>query len=256
MTSTSLTWTRQQLLVAFNLYCRLPFGRLHSRNSEIISAAEAIGRTPSALAMKLSNIASLDPAITSSGRSGLKGVSANDRAMWDEMQDDWERFAVESQRAVEAVQPTAAKGRKGEEDEPDYPVGQDRVVHSTTRIGQDFFRAMILSAYKERCCVTGLSIPSLLVASHIVPWSHDTQERVNPRNGLLLSALHDKAFDKGIFTLNDDMTVRISPRYRDGDDRYFSESIERYEGRPVSLPQKFAPDQDLLSYHRTHIFQR
>ena len=46
-------WTRQELLVAFALYCRLPFGRLHSRNPEIVQFAEAIGRTPSALAMKL-----------------------------------------------------------------------------------------------------------------------------------------------------------------------------------------------------------
>lgn len=254
--ATGSGWTRQQLLVAFNLYCRLPFGRLHSRNPEVIGAAEAIGRTPSALAMKLTNIASLDPAITSSGRTGLKGASANDRAMWDEMHGDWQRFAVESQKAVEAIQAAAVPTEKIVDEEPDYPVGQDRLVQATTRIGQSFFRAMILSAYNERCCITGLSIPSLLVASHIVPWSHDQQERVNPRNGLLLSALHDKAFDKGIFTVDDDMTVRISPKYRGGDDRYFSESIERYEGRPVSPPQKFAPDQDLLSYHRTHIFQR
>ena len=206
--------------------------------------------------MKLTNIASLDPAITSSGRTGLRKASANDRAMWDEMHNDWERFAVESQRAMEAIQPPAMKIDKAVQEEPDYPVGQDRVVQTTTRIGQSFFRSMILSAYNERCCITGLSIPSLLVASHIVPWSHDKQDRVNPRNGLLLSTLHDKAFDNGILTLNDDMTVRISPKHSGSDDRYFSESIERYEGLPIRLPQKFAPDQDLLSYHRTHIFQR
>ena len=248
-------WTRHQLLVAFTLYCRLPFGRLHSRNPEIVSAAEAIGRTSSALAMKLTNIASLDPAITSSGRTGLRKASASDRAMWFEMHDDWERFAVEAQNAFDAAQPPAEQIDKTAQEEPEYPVGEDRVVETTTRIGQSFFRAMILSAYDERCCITGLSIPSLLVASHIVPWSHDKQDRVNPRNGLLLSTLHDKAFDGGIITLGDDMTVRISPRYTGRDDRYFSESIERYEGQPIRLPEKFAPDQDLLSYHRTHIFQ-
>ena len=68
-------WTRDQLLVAFSLYCRLPFGRLHARNPEIIAIADAIGRTPGALAMKLTNIASLDPEITSTGRSGLTGAS-------------------------------------------------------------------------------------------------------------------------------------------------------------------------------------
>ena len=83
-------WTREELLVAFALYCRLPFGRLHSKNPEIVEVAAAIGRTPSALAMKLTNIASLDPAIISTGRSGLSGASANDREMWNEMQRDWE----------------------------------------------------------------------------------------------------------------------------------------------------------------------
>ena len=75
-------WTRQQLLVAFNLYCRMPFGKMHSRNPEIVKYAELMGRTPSALAMKLTNIASLDPAITSTGRRGLEGASAADKAMW------------------------------------------------------------------------------------------------------------------------------------------------------------------------------
>src|SRR3990167_8254586 len=96
----SAGWTRKQLLVAFNLYCQMPFGKMHSRNPEIIKYAELIGRTPSALAMKLTNIASLDPAITSTGRSGLERASATDKAMWEEMQEDWERFAVEAQQAT------------------------------------------------------------------------------------------------------------------------------------------------------------
>ena len=133
------------------------------------------------------------------------------------------------------------RSTKQSQEEPNYPVGQDRVVQTTTRIGQSFFRAMILSAYNERCCITGLSIPSLLVASHIVPWSHDKQDRVNPRNGLLLSALHDKAFDNGILTLNDDMTVRISPKYSGSDDRYFSESIEQLRRATDPSPAESLP---------------
>ena len=93
-------WTRDQLLVAYSLYCRLPFGRLHSRNPVIITMAESIGRSPAALAMKLTNIASLDPVITASGRRGLTGASAADRAMWDEMHNNWEAFAIASERAM------------------------------------------------------------------------------------------------------------------------------------------------------------
>ena len=247
-------WTRDHLLVAFALYCRLPFGRLHHRNPEIIAAAEAIGRTPGALAMKLGNIASLDPEITSTGRRGLTGASLADQAMWDEMHNNWEAFAFDSEQALQAVQ---AGGEDSDEltEVDDAPVGEDRIVTSTTRIGQRFFRNAVLAAYNERCCITGLSIPSLLVASHIVPWRCDKANRANPKNGLLLSALHDKAFDSGLITVEEDMTVRVSNLYTTSPDSYFTESIQHYHGHEIDLPEKFAPDRDFLSYHREHIFQ-
>ena len=206
--------------------------------------------------MKLGNIASLDPAITSTGRAGLRAASANDRAMWDEMQSDWERFAIESEQAMSEVQAREGLGmEKQVRDDTSDRVGEDRITQATTRIGQNFFRSAVLSAYSGRCCVTGLSLPTLLVASHIVPWSHDSANRVNPRNGLLLSVLHDKAFDTGIITVRDDMTVQVSHKHSVRNDKFFSESITHYDGQSISLPEKFTPDRGFLSYHREHIFQ-
>ena len=176
--------------------------------------------------MKLTNIASLDDAITSTGRSGLRNASAADRAMWEEMHEDWERFAVESNRAIAMVEAENVPPDEAFDDDDDQLVGVDRIIVTTSRVGQDFFRAAVLSAYNGRCCITGLSVPSLLVASHIVPWSHDETNRVNPRNGLLLSALHDKAFDNGLLTVDDDMTIQVSRRRAEIDDPYFSESFE------------------------------
>ena len=195
------------------MYCRMPFGRLHAKNPEIVRIANAIDRTPSALAMKLVNIASLDPEITDTGRSGLKNASANDRAMWDEMQEKLGTvFAVESDLATRDFEAIAEPlGGEVPGDDSGFPVGEDRAVHTTVRIGQDFFRAAVLSAYSAQCCITGLSMPKLLVASHIVPWRIDRLNRVNPRNGLLLSTLHDKAFDIGLITIEDNMTVRVFP---------------------------------------------
>ena len=248
-------WTRQQLLVAFALYCRLPFGKLHYRNPEIVRYANAIGRSPSALAMKLTNIASLDPAITSTGRAGLRGTSANDRAMWKEMQSDWERFAVESLRAINEAMDTAKFDDEvvGEADAD--RVGEDRTVQTTVRIGQSFFRATVLSAYNGRCCITGLSLPTLLRAGHIVPWHIDKSNRVNPRNGLLLSVLHERAFDAGLITINDDMTVRVSCRHAVDDDDFYTTSISRYNQQAIYLPKKFGPDRKFLAYHRDNVFQ-
>lgn len=89
-------WTPDQLKLAFHLYCQLPFGKLHSRNSEITELAQLIGRTPSAVAMKLVNFASLDPAITSTGRRGLGNASHADRSVWDEFHANWDGLVEKS----------------------------------------------------------------------------------------------------------------------------------------------------------------
>ena len=145
--ATNTGWNRNQLLVAFNLYCQMPFGKMHYRNPEIIKYAKVIGRTPSALAMKLSNIASLDPAITTTGRKGLIGASATDKAMWEEMQADWDSFANEVQQAKDAFGIDESRAESEDYFESGDFVnytGSNKVVQTTTRIGQSFFRRSVL----------------------------------------------------------------------------------------------------------------
>lgn len=247
-------WTRQQLLVAFHLYCQMPFGKMHSRNPEIIKYSNVIGRTPSALSMKLTNIASLDPAITSTGRKGLVGASSADRAMWNEMQEDWEHFAEESKQVIDNYGITE-DDREGDPEEIDY-TGGDKLVQTKIRVGQDFFRKAVLSAYNYQCCITGLSVPKLLVASHIVPWRIDAGNRLNPRNGLCLSLIHDKVFDSGMMTVSKDMTVVVSGRIKKLNDMFLDSVLLRYHGKPVAVPEKFAPMQEFLDYHRGTIFNK
>lgn len=248
-------WTRQQLLVAFNLYCQLPFGKLHSRNPDIIKYANLIERTPSALAMKLTNIASLDPAITSTGRKGLKATSAADKKMWNEMQNNWLDFATESHQAIKMVNADSKAEIAPEEEITDYS-GVDKVVQTKIRIGQGFFRKAVLSAYDNRCCITGLSVSSLLVASHIIPWRDNVENRLNPRNGLSLSMLHDKAFDIGIMTINKDLTVRVSKKELIKNDNFYASALLSFDKKPIFLPKKFQPHADFLAYHREHIFEK
>ncbi|MBQ0798607.1 MAG: HNH endonuclease [Porticoccaceae bacterium] len=250
-------WNRQQLLVAFNLYCRLPFGKFHSRNPEIIRYAGLINRTPSALAMKLSNIASLDPAITDTGRRGLEGASKADKMMWEEMQNNWAAFAIESNQAqVIVTEPASSESpeQKLIAEEDDH-TGSDKIVQTKARVGQTFFRQAVLSAYNYRCAITGLSVPKLLVASHIIPWRKDEKNRLNPRNGLSLSMLHDKAFDVGIITINEDMTVRVSKNNYPSGDEFYTKALLQYDGKPIFLPDKFPPNPAFLEYHREHIFE-
>lgn len=219
-------WTERELLVAFGLYCRLPFGKLHSGNTLIIRFAERIGRTPSALAMKLVNIASLDPAITSTGRKGLSGASLADKKMWEAMTSDWESFALQSEAAIREMMQNEEDIENLQATDQENYAGYDKEVMTKVRVGQNFFRRSVLSAYNYTCCISGLTIPDLLVASHIVPWRDDSSNRLNPKNGLALSALHDRAFDLGIITISEEMTVKVSKVEHAEDDYFFLSALK------------------------------
>jgi predicted restriction endonuclease len=79
------------------------------------------------------------------------------------------------------------------------------------RIGQDVFRDALMDYWGGRCPLTGIRDPALLRASHIVPWSDCTDaQRLDVHNGLLLSALWDAAFDKGLISFSDDGTLCVS----------------------------------------------
>ena len=161
-------WTKEQVKLAFHLYCQLPYGRIHGRNPEIIALAKVIGRTSDAVAMKMLNIASLDPAITNTGRVGLGNASALDREIWDEFHSDWERLAVECQLLRQQLDQNTVEDFELENDEllPEDFTGETRQVLTTQRIKQHFFRRAVLSSYRGRCCMSGLSEPRLLIASH------------------------------------------------------------------------------------------
>ena len=251
-------WTKEQLKLAFHLYCQLPFGRLHNRNPEIIKLATLIGRTPSAVAMKLVNFASLDPAIVNSGRSGLGNASALDREVWDEFHADWEKLAIECEQLRHSLergyeQETIADAVDDGLALEDF-TGETKQVLTAQRVKQQFFRRAVLSSYRGRCCMSGLSEPRLLIASHIVPWSKDKTNRLNPSNGLCLSAIHDKAFDKGLITLSDDLKIILSNEIRRSSDAFVHQVLRPLEGRTIELPERFAPGMDFVSRHRKEVF--
>jgi hypothetical protein len=251
--STRASWSKEQLKLAFNLYCQLPFGRLSKGTPEIIELAELIGRTPSAVAMKLVNLASLDPAITGSGRKGLGNASALDREVWEEFHADWDGLATECLQLEETLR--AEKGLPTEHEQeaaelPEDYTGETRQVLTEQRIRQNYFRRAVLSSYRGRCCMSGLSEPRLLIASHIVPWSRDRENRLNPSNGLCLSALHDKAFDQGFITLDEDYRVLLSAELLHRDDACVRQVFLPLAGKQIELPERFMPDQAFLARHR------
>jgi predicted restriction endonuclease len=259
-TASSGNWSKEQLKLAFYFYCQTPFGKLHSRNPAIIELASLIGRTPSAVAMKLVNFASLDPAITATGRVGLRGASKLDRETWAEFHADWERLSVESEHLRQRLVRKQARVKKSVLAEADDNAGIEDFTGATRkvlveqRIKQNFFRRAVLSSYRGRCCMSGVTEPRLLVASHIVPWSKDKANRLNPSNGLCLSAIHDKAFDNGLITLSDDLRIILSGTLRRRDEDFIKTVFLPLENKKITMPERFAPEPEFLSYHRKYLF--
>lgn len=245
-------WSRNELIVAFNLYCKIPFGRIHRGNPQVIELAKAIGRTPSAVAWKLANFARLDPALKKRNIAGASHGAAGEVEVWNEFHENWERLAFESENLLREM--TGVFPEPAEETQA-FPEGKTRAALVRTRVNQGFFRAAVLAAYECRCCITGLSIPSLLSASHIVPWAVDVKNRTNPRNGLCLNAMHDRAFDCGLLTVTLDLRVKISPKARTRiADKAAQEFLWRFEGAGITTPRRFAPEEGFLQYHNTRVF--
>ena len=248
-------WTLEQLKLAFCLYCELPFGKLHQRNPQIVELAKLIDRTPSALAMKLVNFASLDPIVRVSGRRGLGNASALDKEVWDEFHANWECLVVQCQQirvslANEQGQPSEPVRSSSDDFVLTDYTGETRDAIVRQRIKQDFFRRAVLSGYRGRCCISGVSDTRLLVASHIVPWRDDVTNRLNPSNGLCLSAIHDKAFDQHLFSLTDDYRILLSSQLKASKDVFVQDVFWSIEDRSIELPERFAPAPTLLRKHR------
>ncbi|WLD14619.1 HNH endonuclease [Planctellipticum variicoloris] len=251
-------WTRDELLLAMNLYCQLPFGRLHKSNPDVIRLAGVIGRTPSSAAMKLVNLASLDPVHQERGVKGLSGASKGDRQIWGEFHDDWERLSAESEALREQRFAAVAGDSSAPPDDVDLPFAGETDATAVVRVrrAQRFFRRAVLTAYEARCCVTDIGLPDLLVASHIVPWSSSVEHRANPRNGLCLSQLHDAAFDRGLVTFDPEWRLVLSRELRDATtNETLNASFVPFEGRPLRLPERFRPESEFVSRHRQEMFR-
>lgn len=246
-------WTREQTIIAFKLYCEIPFGQAHSRNPKVQETAKIVGRTPGAVARKLGNFGSLNPELKARGVSGLGNRSKLDEEIWDEFHSNWNKLAYESTKMI-----AEAKNQPIESiieiDLDNLPKGDTKIRSVKTRVYQDFFRKAILAEYEETCCITGLKTPQLLIASHIMPWKDDENNRTNPQNGLCLNALHDKAFDKGLITVLPNYTILVSKHIEGYNSDVVNEFFLKYDKKAIYKPHKFLPKTEFLDYHYDKIF--
>jgi putative restriction endonuclease len=245
-------WTREEIILAFQLYCTMPSKDVTIRHPLIIRLAQKFNRTPSSIVLKIQNFKSFDPDYTANGRVGLAHGSKLDKQITDEFLNNWDKLSVEADKlkirfelsGIDTNIPTADN------------VGYNKTVNSTARIGQTFFRSSVLASYEKRCCVTGFDVPELLIASHIKPWAKsDTNEKVNPQNGLLLNPLHDSAFDKGFITINFDYTIIVSEEIKKSKNPAVSDYILKYRGEKITLPSRFVPCKEFIEYHNDVVFK-
>ena len=188
----------------------------------------------------------------------MGNVSALDKQIWNELQANWDAVALDAaaqyehlalRNGVQADQDLLEEAPPGE-DLAALEEGKTRSAMVQVRVNQARFRKAVLASYNATCCISGLRHEKLVIASHIVPWSQDTKNRLNPQNGLCLSALHDRAYDQGLITVMPDFTVRVSAKLTtQKDDNFMRDTLLKFHGKTIQRPERFGPAPEFLAFH-------
>lgn len=243
-----MEWTREQEIVALYLYCMIPFNKVNNSNPKIAEMAELIGRpNANSLKAKIGNFGKFD---TNLAAVGLGHSSHLDEEIWNEFSGRWQELEVQ---ALELIKKFQLISHKEQPTIPNIPIGWEREVVIRQRVNQSLFRNMVLSAYNNSCCITGIARLDLLEACHIVDWKEDDKNRLNPCNGLSMNVLFHRAYDRLLVGISPDLRVEISDRMYDGlrgeeKDKTYS-FFNPYNGVAISLPRKFKPKIEFIEVH-------
>jgi putative restriction endonuclease len=243
-------WTKDQLLLAINLYSKIRFGQMHASNKDVQELAAIIDRSPSAVARKLGNFASFDPKLQARGVKGLENVSKLDRLVWQEYMKNWDELFIESEILLAQKKNTTIEELNPiEYVEPENLIGREALRQVVVRLDQTAFRKMVLSNFNYTCCITGIDQPELLIASHILKWSEDAGNRLNPRNGLALNSLHDNAFERGFITVTEDLKIKVSSILLNSGVQSIKDNFAAFNGKELIGPKKSSPEPAFLRRH-------
>lgn len=247
-------WTRDELILAINLYFNIPFGKIHQSNPKIIHLANLIGRTPGSVSFKLSNLASFDPKLQARGIKGASNASKLDREIWNEFNNNWDVLPYESEKLLAAKEHTTVEALHHITEQELQQRGTTREQIVKVRVNQSLFRQRVMAAYNNTCCITGINQSELLIAGHIRPWGIDEKNRLNPSNGIALNALHDRAFEAGYITITPDYKIKVSASILKQDSGNLAAYFHQYDGKEIVLPSRFLPDAEFLRYHNKERF--
>ena len=250
-------WSKSETILAFDLYCRMGFSAIDKSKPEVIKLAALIGRTPSAVSLKMSNLAHFDSTLQARNIVGMPHASHLDEIVFQEYCQDIQELACQAMEIKKDLGVDVA------EIEPDINVlltcqpGEYVDALIKQRVGQKAFRQAVLNAYHGRCCITGLKLDGLLIASHIKPWAKcdEKTERTNPCNGLSLNPFHDKAFDKGLITIDKEYRILLSSKLKQTNmDEDTIDWLKKYEHKIIDLPNLIRPGKEFIEYHNDVVF--
>jgi putative restriction endonuclease len=251
-------WNREDLILVFNLYCKIPYGQFNNRSKDVIELAKLIGRTPGAVAYILVNYVSLDPVHKAQGRKGAGHIGKLGEEVFYECRNNWVESLYESENILASRHNTDIETTYSDLliDLTDKK-GETKIREVKARINQHLFRKSVLTNFASRCAITGINVPELLIASHIKPWSKDEANRLNPSNGLCLSATYDKAFDEGLISINENLEIMISDKLKQFSNQAFYQNyFKQKENTKIALPQKFVPNLEFIRYHNEVVFDK
>lgn len=258
---TDIVWNEDETTLALYLYYLIESGQVENRSKAINDLATFLGRSRGSVEMKIGNLQSCDKKNT----KGLPHGSKTDSLIFDryllhpDVLDITAKRIIDKNPAEAYLIPSIVDANPYAITKKDEMVLSDYTGSETARIrkernDQDSFRNRLLANYDQKCCLSGVSTTQLLIASHIVPWSKDKSKRLDPRNGLLFNAYLDRAFDKGIITIDSrNYSVLISDKLKD---ERALDYFNQYRGKEILLPKNdnVWPDKQNLQYHNDVIF--
>lgn len=236
-------------MIAFNLYCKLPFRESTRDNRLVLEFAEILKRTPGSLILKIGDLGRLDYELRTHVNKESIHCGSLDKKVWCDFMHNPMRFVCESEKLM-----ALATGRTVEEmagiDDDDLPKGCHRSDPLRRKIGFNFFRKVVLSSYNYTCCVSGVRHPLMVEACHIAEWDSDENRIPDPRNGLCLNYLMHKAYDRKLMSVSPDYKICISDEMIQSAMREdFRTYVTSINGRQIVMPDRFRPSRDLLAAH-------
>jgi len=249
-------WERYEFILVLNLYMQIPFPKIGYRHPDVVKLAGILKRTPSSVALRLTNFAACDPILSGRNIVGMQGGKAQCMPYWQEFVKNREALMFESETILAEIENVSVEKKFSIDTTGLSGEYKERIVK--TRVNQDVFRRIILSVYENKCALTGIKEKELLVASHIKPWSEDAENRLNPQNGICLSSLYDQAFDSGLMGFDTHYKVVLSPRIKEHcEESYYDTYFGSVDGKTLTFPyEDYKPDVRFLEYHMDCIFKR